>query len=453
MTKSNKNEISYHAKYILGGMQKINSCMGEIILFDVKNSYQEPFDVPYLNYEDHNFEKCENCKKLFENIKVQCNNFFITFPNCCESHAKLINYKLYNKNNFKNLGDKVASKIMFSYHHFINNIYQDYWSMEIENYIEFVIRSFGQFPNEYGSPVGLSQYLGYLIQLIKSYKVDKKMLKFSYRVEYIIEYLESKLNPIENKNKDFSQLIIIYNKWYNSFPFELEFFSPLKAKYAKTIPFLSEDKKYNPYLNEVSVKLITTDKLIENLLSITKSILFSIDTNKLLQDEYITNDKRFKLDIIKKQHSFLQDGIFIDYSKGELKYRSLIKKWLSNEKKFIKEILPYIQPSIIKSNENDLDFENFVPENKQKYILKLLEDLSITNNGISILSQRKKSCIRGVVEGLKDNNIIPNLSIDKLCKIIGNKIGLEIKSKLDYSSEVKKTMRSTIDYIKDNPLH
>ena len=101
-----------------------------------------------------------------------------------------------------------------------------------------------------------------------------------------------------------------------------------------------------------------------------------------------------------------------------------------------------------KIQDNEVDIQ----ENKMQYTLELLEDLSITSNGKSILSQRRKGAIRGIIIALRNENILPYLSIETLTKIIGEKIGLEINSKLDSSVISDEFEKKTKKYIKDNPL-
>jgi hypothetical protein len=83
----------------------------------------------------------------------------------------------------------------------------------------------------------------------------------------------------------------------------------------------------------------------------------------------------------------------------------------------------------------------------------MLEDLSITNNGKSVLSERRKGAIRGIVESLKENSILPNINLDKLCKLIAAKIQLELNSKLDFSTTSNEYYKKANEYIKSNPLH
>lgn len=98
-------------------------------------------------------------------------------------------------------------------------------------------------------------------------------------------------------------------------------------------------------------------------------------------------------------------------------------------------------------------FNELVSKEKQNYILKLLEDLSITVDGKSVLSPRKKGALRGVVESLREKMIIPNIGIAKLCNLIAFEINLELNSELDASTTSENYKKEASKYINNNPLH
>lgn len=144
----------------------------------------------------------------------------------------------------------------------------------------------------------------------------------------------------------------------------------------------------------------------------------------------------------------------------EGQYSNIFKEFLSIEAEFIKEtvqispitFLPNHTNSLLLEKETD-SFKTFVNQEKQDYILKILEDLAITRDGVYNLGDRSKGTIRGVVEALREEHIIPKLSLKKLCDMIANKINLELKSKLDWSTTSDNYKEKAKQYIKDNPLH
>jgi hypothetical protein len=144
----------------------------------------------------------------------------------------------------------------------------------------------------------------------------------------------------------------------------------------------------------------------------------------------------------------------------EDKYPNLFKEFLSIEAEFIKETsqLNQVQfidskPVLLSSDKSNQQLTNIITQEKQEYITQLLEDLSITVGGKSTLSIRKKGAIRGVVEALREEHILPHLGLDVLCKSIAVEIQLELNSQLDVSDTSIKYQKDAKQYIKDNPLH
>ncbi len=144
----------------------------------------------------------------------------------------------------------------------------------------------------------------------------------------------------------------------------------------------------------------------------------------------------------------------------EDKYPNLFKEFLSIEAEFIKETsqlnqVQFIEskPVLLSSDKSNQQLNNIITIEKQEYITQLLEDLSITVNGKSILSSRKKGAIRGIVEALREDHILPNLSLNVLCKSIADEIKLELNSQLDFTAISQKFQNEAREYIKDNPLH
>src|SRR5690606_20183787 len=97
-------------------------------------------------------------------------------------------------------------------------------------------------------------------------------------------------------------------------------------------------------------------------------------------------------------------------------------------------------------------FESAISHEKQKYILQLLEDLGLTNNGRSLITERKKSALRGVAEALIESNILSALSLEKSYRLIAEKIGLALSSKLDYTNTSIDFKKKADQYIKDHPF-
>lgn len=94
-------------------------------------------------------------------------------------------------------------------------------------------------------------------------------------------------------------------------------------------------------------------------------------------------------------------------------------------------------------------FDSIVSSTNLNFILSMLETIGLTVNGNYALTQKKKGAVRGVVLALIVSGHIPNKGIDKCTKLLGVKIGVEIKSKLedtnvsdDYKAKAEKYINS-----------
>lgn len=83
------------------------------------------------------------------------------------------------------------------------------------------------------------------------------------------------------------------------------------------------------------------------------------------------------------------------------------------------------------------------------FIMQLLDDLGITKDGKSIVTQRSKSALRGVVEALIDHNRIPSIGLEKSYRFIADTIGLQISSRLDHSNTSVRFKNKAETYLKN----
>ncbi|WP_299066118.1 hypothetical protein [uncultured Polaribacter sp.] len=437
----------------------INVC-GNKVLEIRTDVYEKPFLIKYYPAPKHNMDNCMGCKRTHKTILEKADIHFKEFPDCCKEHSRLSKHKFYSKSDFYGLETMIADKILFTHHHIVNNLFKENWYLEITNYIDYAYQSFGSLPINCGEPPGLSWFLDYLIDIHLSHKLESLNVGLEDRHNKIIDYIKRYRGDYKKgdnrhvDSKDFNLMLNIYDKWYKYFPFELAIFSGLQKHFSNRLPLFEDESIYNPYLKITQRKLLSKEQLLKHLLKITKQILSAIDTTQFLEDDYITNKTKYEFDLKKKTHKLKQESLLREFSKGEKEYMKTIKKWLDNEKSFLKEIQPSIKQLPAIKNNVKHNFETILSDQvKRQYVFDLLENLSIISNGQSILSTRKKGALRGVVEALREANILPHLGIDKLCTIIAKEIGLELRSKLDYSDISKKFQKDAKQYIKDNPLH
>jgi hypothetical protein len=321
-----------HIQFFGKNIQAHTVCGKTFFSIDV-DTFEPPFEVAHFKGE-HNLEGCQGCRNSLEIMKTEMNDYFKNFPNCCSAHQNLMKQDWFYVGNYSDLGEKVAYKVIYMLHHAINNIERDDWYLEITSYIEYVLGSFGQFPSDCGAPAGISQAKGYLERLLEVAELNNK--EMNPRKEQIIDYVSKYGEVKEEKNKsDINLLISIYERWIKVFPFELELFSEQKERFENSFPLIHGDVVENKYTGLAKVQMITQPVLLDYLNTITKNVLYSVDTNKLLEAGKITNSQKHQLDIATSKYKLNQDKNKLQFFKKEKAYINSIKQWLKNEEEFI----------------------------------------------------------------------------------------------------------------------
>lgn len=261
------------------------------------------------------------------------------------------------------------------------------------------------------------------------------------------EFFKTK-NVYDITDYGISEIIVLLNKMVLD---KKLFNAARKAQMA----FFSNMEKYSMpfdyHIKDVQIEM-------RNVFSIAMKNLQDLLDDAEPTNKIIFLQSRIK-EIKQRELQFKQYEDEFEFDHNENKYSNLFKEFLIIEADFIKEtiniprlaILDYQAPKQLANAEET--FETITKENNQLFISKMLEDLSITLNGKSIISERKKGAIRGIVEALKENNILPNRSIDFLSKIIGKKIDLVINSKLDFSDTSENYKKEANKYITKNFSH
>jgi len=309
-------------------------------------AYETPFATNPTKGK-HSLESCENCRKLQKSLINEISEKLEEFPNCCDYHKKLIELDFFKKEDYKDIANITANKVIYVYHHIINYLDEDDWYNEIINYLEYTQESFGVVPTGCGEPFYWSGFISNLVELlsiIEDKVVSDKisLVEIKMRMHKVIKLLEPITTNEGSANKDFHLLMSKYDQWYKMFPFELQYFSHLKEKFKKIIPLHTGKTRYNKYLDTESKESHTKDSLSVLLLQITKNILGSINGVLLFEKGLITNEEKHELDLIinNRKLELLEMSAMTNESTQE--YIKVIKKWYNEEKSFIKEITPFL---------------------------------------------------------------------------------------------------------------
>lgn len=222
---------------------------------------------------------------------------------------------------------------------------------------------------------------------------------------------------------------------------------------------LSFFRDFEAYRLPLEVHLYNSNETLRSIFSSQLSYLQEILSNAEVESKTLFLQTRLK----ELKHRELQLKMFYSSkisAEEENKYLTLFKDFLQIEADFINatknlKLDVVFTERAIQNQKASLTsnlFDTLFTPSKAAYILQMLEDLSITTNGKSILSERKKGAIRGVVDALIEQNITPKLSIDALCNSIADKIGLVLNSKLDVSTTSSDFKKSVLTYLRNNKI-
>lgn len=278
---------------------------------------------------------CTYHKSVFEVAK----SWFEKFPNCCNPHRAMVTKWWFNKNNYTGVPEKIVNQLSFTEYHITKQIENPDWYEDITEYINYNISSFGH------PAIGLHLYLENLKHYIKSTSSEIPKEKRQRLLEYIDEYYNPSKTK-DGKNSDLNILYSTYQRWLKTFPFEISYFKNLKQHFEKQLPILGDKPEMNRYTGIVKTKVQTQSELIEALTNTTKQLLQKIDTADLLSKGIISDNNKHTLELANENHRIKQSSLVCEYSKGEIKYVKILKRWLTNEKQYFNEITTLLDKTL-----------------------------------------------------------------------------------------------------------
>jgi hypothetical protein len=227
-----------------------------------------------------------------------------------------------------------VNQLSFTEHLISSQINNADWFEDISDYIEWNVGSFGH------PPIGLHVYLRNLMRYIETTTSDIPEDKRKKLSEFVNSFLKPRVAD-PDKEVDLNALHDAYQKWLNIFPFEINYFNELKKHFSKMLPIV-KNVTTNRYSGIAKAEMITSRDLVENLLETTKQLLKKVDSVDLLNKKLIDNPQRQHIEIINESHRVEQTSLLDNFNKGESEYLTLIKKWLNNEKKYFKVLIPLL---------------------------------------------------------------------------------------------------------------
>lgn len=319
----------------------INFC-GEPIMWQMDcRIYEPPYETEPTTGE-HDFNTCEDCQKNLQLLRGDFAQRFNGtnekrgFPLCCEAHAEIVKLQVFNRDDFEQVPDWAAKKIIYTRQHIKNHIFVDDYYQEITDYIDYTIDSFGQTPND-SEPLYLGSYLSCISGTIS----DSKDIPEN-RKKKLLEYLRSFKAPKKKSQTDFNVLIGTYEKWFKIFPWEMSFFAQLKPQFEK-LPIIQSASPINKYSGKVTAKPHTKSSLIEMLLKTTDSILTQINSLVLYEKGLLTDPQKIGIELVCNERRLKIKQGYTNASPDEgQRYRNILKDWFADEKKFIDDITKYL---------------------------------------------------------------------------------------------------------------
>ncbi len=348
-----------HITYFVNDIAPVNFC-GKTVMYqmnfdgELNGAFELPFDIEPTTGE-HDFNKCETCKKNLKILTEELTQRYKGtpkqpgFPHCCKAHSNLMKMKGFRRELFDNVPQMVARKIIYTSQHIENNHKQDNWYKIITDYVNWVIESLGKMPNGCGEGLFGSDYLIHIRDMVKRTKIlpaDKK--------KRILDFLASfEVMPKENL-PDFQMLIQTYEKWFKIFPFELNsYFGKLKEHYKKTLPIFQTTPETNIYSGYATAKQHTIVSIIDTLIGLTKNLLYQINAATLLEKGLLTDTTKIKYELVVHSRKLeLNDLYKIDFPNEERGYVDILKRWFNDEKNFIDEITPLLKHDSLDQEEN-----------------------------------------------------------------------------------------------------
>jgi hypothetical protein len=256
---------------------------------------------------------------------------------------------------------------------------RDDWYEEMVDFIEYNGHTFGM------PSTGYRQYLEAVQYLIERHDPNPKLTKLS-------EYIQLELSN-ENKKSaknNLPSLLEMFNEWWKSIPFNLEYFKPFEKgkNELKALLFAigpKGDFQVNRYSDVLKTSVYSPTELSEALCVLTEVICKELNVLTFYENHQLTNPQKVKLQLLlAHRRKQLELDYLSDNSSLTPGYQKFWRRWLEDEKSFFAELEPLISkvpPNFTSKTKeiiqalNQFEFEKFLKKNgfRIEEIYKLLE--------------------------------------------------------------------------------
>lgn len=329
--------------------------------------YALPYPIQPTTGE-HDYRHCESCQANYKQMIGLLKKKVKKFPNCCDSHKRLLTLKEFNRSDFKDAAKQCADKVIFTYQHILNKQSSPIWKVEIGEYIYNAIDSFGNFPDGYGIPFLFDDYISFVRQLIDDNKNIRKD---------VVDFVNSKFEAvnIEKGKKDpIADLCKIYDDWLSLVPFNLPFLKDVRDKFRNKSPLLIYEGEASD--NTIQHYLISDNQLLAFLDKLTKELLVKVGEHIAgLCDEEVNS---FYREFVRQE--LLLNNQLLDKEKKNYPFALYIERWMKNQEDYFDKLNKL---DLIRTNKS----EDTYPNDSYKESLQRVNDLKryIEYNDIGIL--------------------------------------------------------------------
>ena len=341
--------------------------------------YALPYPIQPTTGE-HDYRHCESCQAVHKQMVDLLKKKVKKFPNCCDSHKRLLTLKEFNRSDFKDAAKQCADKVIFTYQHILNRQSSPIWKVEIDDYIDNAIDSFGNFPDGYGIPFLFDDYMSFVRQLINNNNIRKD----------VVDYVNSIFDAlyIERDKKDpIAVLCKIYDDWLSLVPFNLPFLKDVRESFRNKSPLIIYEGEASD--NTIQHYLISDNQLLAFLDKLTKELLVKVGEHIAgLCDEEVNS---FYREFVRQE--LLLNNQLLDKEKKNYPFALFIEGWMRNQEDYFNKLNKL---DLIRTNKS----EDTYPNDSYKESLLRVRDLKryIEYNDIGILinAHYKERCLQQV---------------------------------------------------------
>lgn len=295
------------------------SKIGPLLKLEGGIMFLHPFETRALiGYEEEKTLKDE--EPFIQHLTKISREWFVNFPECCDTHRELKQISTFNKEEFAFIPDQIVKNLKYFTYSLEKFIDTENGFQEILDYTDYLIESFGK------PEIGGHIFEQALKNLIEGVKLDDKELTDDMRLD-LLAHLEPKKPPVDLDERDLGMLYTAFQKWLNAMP-NIGRFKELKERLTGKIPmniFMIEPK-FNKYLGLSSFRTRSRKELLEFLVKMTNDIL-NLSRSEIKKENYdkdkliLAAEERLRIQqdkLLEKGHTDLETNYFV-----------LVEKWLS----------------------------------------------------------------------------------------------------------------------------